>query len=161
MALNFKPTLIQSDLLEKLNNMWWNRLDFIQKYKSLAKKQNKRHGILKVGRLLWAELLVHSRSWEHISHEASMTSQFRLSIQVQRLLTRKSFLHSCSMCARPWVAARFSFRSLWSGFPSVGFLFITLRQRHGETTARFTKASIIQLNPPLPGRCLTSAQMFT
>lgn len=30
------------------------------------------------------------------------------------------------MCAKPWVAARFSFRSLWSGFPSVCFLFITL-----------------------------------
>ena len=44
----------------------------------------------------------------------------------QALLTRNSFLHSWIMWARPWVAARFSFRSRWSGFPRVGFLFITL-----------------------------------
>lgn len=45
--------------------------------------------------------------------------------------TWKSFLHSAIMWARPCVAARFSFRSFWSGFPRLCFLCITLFRRNG------------------------------
>lgn len=39
------------------------------------------------------------------------------------------------MCARPWVAARFSFRSFWSGRPVVYFLWIDLKD-YNETECK-------------------------
>lgn len=52
--------------------------------------------------------------------------------ETSQLLTWKSFLHSAIMWASPWVAARFSFKSLWSGLPKLCFLCITLGRRNKE-----------------------------
>ena len=48
------------------------------------------------------------------------------------LPTWKSFLHSAIIWASPWVAARFSFRSFWSGLPKLCFLCITLEREMRE-----------------------------
>lgn len=44
------------------------------------------------------------------------------------ILTWNRRWHSVIMCARPWVAARFSLRSFWSGWPVVYFLWIDLEE---------------------------------
>lgn len=62
-------------------------------------------------------------------------SLFTLSLtnnKTPHLLTWKSFLHSAIIWASPWVAARFSFKSFWSGLPKLCFLCITLSRRNRE-----------------------------
>lgn len=65
--------------------------------------------------------LTHLNQYSHISF-------------VNRCFTWKSFLHSAIIWASPWVAARFSFRSFWSGLPRLGFLCITLQREKSTYT---------------------------
>lgn len=53
--------------------------------------------------------------------------------QLLCILTSKSRLHSMIIWARPWVAARFSLRSFWSGLPVAYFFCIALWGRERMT----------------------------
>lgn len=60
------------------------------------------------------------------NHNFSLHTYFIAIMTEQVSHTSNSWLHSAIMCASPWVAARFSFRSFWSGLPVAYFLWIDL-----------------------------------